>query len=146
MLNPGWSTRSVKSGMRLPSGTEVWLPRGTLERVAGEPESPSSGAAGAGSYTVRKGDTLSGIAEAHGTTIDRLRELNGLSAGSNLIRMGQELVVDSTPANTTHVVSSGETLIRIASSYGVRLVDLLSVNTLTMSSVIRPGQVLHIPH
>ena len=146
LLNPGWSTRSVKSGMRRPSGTEVWLPRGTLESVVEEPASPSSGAAGSGSYTVRKGDTLSGIAQTHGTTIDRLRELNGLSARSNLIRAGQELVVDSAPASTTHVVSRGETLIRIASSYGVRLVDLLSVNTLTMSSIIRPGQVLHIPH
>ena len=129
--------------MQLPSGTVVWLPRGTLERVA-------HGAASAwtpvpGSYTVRRGDSLSGIAAAHDMTLDQLRELNGLTARSSLIRVGQELVVDSAPARTEHVVSRGETLIRIASSYGVRLADLLSANTLTMSSIIRPGQVLHIP-
>jgi len=140
-INAGWSSRAVKSGMRLPSSTEVWLPKGTLEHAEASPSSPLEG-----SYTVRRGDTLSGIAAAHGMTIDRLRELNGLSAASSLIRGGQELVVTSAPASTVHVVSRGETLIRIASSYGVRLADLLSANTLTTSSIIRPGQVLHIPH
>ncbi len=139
-INPAWSSRAVKSGLRLPSGTEVWLPPGTLDRAA------LSAPAAQGSYIVQNGDTLSAIAAAHGTTIDRLRELNGLSVRSSLIRVGQELLVDSSPASTVHVVTPGETLIRIASSYGVRLVDLLSVNTLTMSSIIRPGQVLHIPH
>ena len=143
-INQGWSTRAVRNGMQLPSGTEVWLPRGTLERLADGAASPSSPVEG--SYTVRRGDTLSGIAAAYDMTIDQLRQLNGLTTRSSLIRVGQELAVDWVPARTVHVVSRGETLIRIASSYGVRLVDLLSANTLTMSSIIRPGQVLHIPH
>jgi len=90
-LNMGWSSRAVDNGLRLPTGTEVWLPRGTLERVAGR----------------RRGAAA--------------------------------------PAPQSHVVSSGETLGRIASSYGVRLSALLSANTLTTRSIIHPGQVLQIP-
>jgi membrane-bound lytic murein transglycosylase D len=33
-LNPGWSRRAVTKGLRLPVGTEVWLPKGTLESAA----------------------------------------------------------------------------------------------------------------
>jgi len=90
-LNMAWSSRAVDNGLRLPTGTEVWLPRGTLERVAGR----------------RRGAAA--------------------------------------PATQRHVVSSGETLGRIASSYGVRLSALLSANTLTTRSIIHPGQVLQIP-
>ncbi len=143
-INQGWSIRAIKNGIQLPTGTVVWLPRGTLERLADGALSPSGPLEG--SYTVVSGDSLSGIAAAHAMTLDQLRELNGLTARSSLIRIGQELVIEPAPARTVHVVSRGDTLIRIASSYGVRLVDLLSANTLTMSSIIRPGQVLHIPH
>ena len=42
------------------------------------------------SYTVRRGDTLSGIARRFGTTVDRLVEVNGVT-NPNLIRVGQTL-------------------------------------------------------
>ena len=42
------------------------------------------------SYTVRRGDTLSGIAQRFGTTVDRLVEVNGIS-NPNIIRVGQTL-------------------------------------------------------
>ena len=42
-------------------------------------------------YTVKRGDTLSSIAAANGTTVRRLKKANGLT--SNLIRVGQELVI-----------------------------------------------------
>lgn len=41
-------------------------------------------------YTVRKGDTLSGIAKAHGTTVKALADANDL-ADPNRISVGQEL-------------------------------------------------------
>lgn len=41
-------------------------------------------------YTVRRGDTLTGIARRFGTTVDRLVEVNGV-ANPNLIRVGQTL-------------------------------------------------------
>jgi hypothetical protein len=50
-------------------------------------------AAGRGSYRVREGDTLWGIARRHAVTVERLRAANGL-AGSR-IRPGQTLVIPS---------------------------------------------------
>ena len=43
-------------------------------------------------YTVQPGDTLSEIAEAHGTTYQHLAEINGIS-NPNLIRVGQVLKI-----------------------------------------------------
>jgi membrane-bound lytic murein transglycosylase D len=199
-LNPGWSERAVKSGLRLPSGVEVWLPKGTLEqKTARGPGGPTGDGV---YYTVQPGDSLSTIATAHGIGISRLRELNGLSSDASLIRAGQRLRVGHPsatmvhvvrPADTLseiardygvplselrghnglgpqeskirvgqelrvpgvagapapdrrHVVRRGETLGRIASRYGVRLVELLSENALSMQSIIRPGQILRVPN
>lgn len=53
-----------------------------------------------GTYTVQKGDTLSGIASKYGTTWQKLAELNSL-ANPNLITPGQVLkVTGSAPAPT----------------------------------------------
>lgn len=48
-------------------------------------------------YTVRKGDTLSGIAKAHGTTVEALASTNGIQ-NPNIIRVGQVLQI---PAKET---------------------------------------------
>ena len=135
----------MRNGLRLPVGTEVWLPRGTLERVAGR----RRGAASNGVYyTVQPGDTLSGIAEVHGIGLSHLRQFNEIERGNSLIHVGQQLQLPdgaTGPAERRHVVRRGETLGRIASSYGIGLTDLLSANTLTLRSIIHPGQVLQIP-
>jgi membrane-bound lytic murein transglycosylase D len=44
-------------------------------------------------YTVRPGDTLSQIAEAHGVGLSKLRGWNGISGNSSHIRVGQRLVI-----------------------------------------------------
>lgn len=48
-------------------------------------------ALGDGSYTVRKGDTLSAIAKRYGTTVAALKRANGLK--SDLILVGQRLIL-----------------------------------------------------
>ncbi len=47
---------------------------------------------GAGQYTVRSGDTLSGIAVRFGTTVKVLKQLNNID-NVQLIRVGQVLIV-----------------------------------------------------
>jgi LysM repeat protein len=42
-------------------------------------------------YTVKRGDTLSSIAAAYRTSVNKLKKANGLT--SSLIRVGQELVI-----------------------------------------------------
>jgi len=44
-------------------------------------------------YTVRSGDTLGQIAEAHGVGLSKLRRWNGIMSRSNYIRVGQRLVI-----------------------------------------------------
>ena len=44
-------------------------------------------------YTVRPGDTLGQIADAHDVGLSKLRRWNGLASRSNYIRVGQRLVI-----------------------------------------------------
>ena len=50
-------------------------------------------------YTVKNGDTLSGIAKAYGTTVDELVKINNI-ANRDLINVGQELQVPTTQTVT----------------------------------------------
>lgn len=59
---------------------------------AGSASSGGSKASGSKTYTVRKGDTLGKIARAHGTTVKKLCQLNGIRE-SKPIREGQKLKV-----------------------------------------------------
>jgi LysM repeat protein len=71
-----------------------------------------------------------------------------MSPGQNLIRSGQRLRVSARSSaidRAVHVVRTGDTLIRIAVNYGVRLADLLLHNGLRLESTIYPGQQIRIP-
>lgn len=62
------------------------------QRLAKEIQNTRQTAAASGSdnyYVVQSGDTLSVIAKAAGTTVSRLKQINGLS--SDIIRIGQKL-------------------------------------------------------
>ncbi len=149
-INPAWSHRAVSLGLSLPRGIEVWLPQGTLDRLAAAGKTPMLSPAGwvdaEGYYVVQRGDTLSDVALAHRMSVVELRDLNGMAAGQTLIREGQTLRVrGAEPGNTSHVVRRGDTLTRIAQVYRVRLSDLLRLNRLDMKSMIHPGQVIRIP-
>lgn len=113
-------------------------------------------------YTIKSGDTLSGIAGAHGVPTDALVSANGLGQNS-IIFPGQVIVlpaagsatapvvaavaVSSTSAVTPdrHTVVAGDTVDKIASAAGVTVKSMLEANGLGFSSVIYPGQVLSIP-
>ena len=108
-------------------------------------------------YTVARGDTLSGIATRYGTTVAALASANRI-ANPSLIRIGQVLTVPArgsgvaaapvaTTASTTtsYTVASGDTLGRIASTYGTTVAALASANGISNPSLIRIGQVLAVP-
>lgn len=52
-------------------------------------------------YTVQRGDTLSGIAVKHGMTLARIKELNPQIKNPNLIYAGQTIYVEGTSSSTT---------------------------------------------
>ena len=99
-------------------------------------------------HTVRRGDNLSFIAKRYGVSVNSLKRLNGLT-GRCLIKPGDKIKLpggSSTGTKSVHVVRRGDTLWEIAVAYGVRLSDLQHANSLTGSSVIRPGDRISIPN
>ena len=156
-LNPAWSSRTVRENRALPAGATVWVPADMLARIASAPggvaaawEGKTAPANGSDVHVVRSGESLSQIARRHGLSVAELRALNGLAAGADLIRPGQQLRVaaehqDSVLDRLIHVVRRGDTLMRIAMRYGVKLADLLAHNGLSPDSPIYPGQVIRIP-
>lgn len=111
-------------------------------------------------YTVRAGDTLSGISARTGVSVDALRRANGV--GSNdLIRTGQRLTIPtkssststststarrtSTAAGSGYSVRSGDTLSQIAQRRGVSLAALQAANPGINPSSLQVGQRLNLP-
>jgi len=149
-LNPAWTDRTVRNGRSLPAGLNVWLPRGTLERIADKghkPEYAVSGPVAAdGRYVVERGDTLSTIARRHKMNIAELRSLNGMNSRQSLIRVGQELeVVGGGQRVAFHVVRRGESLSSIASAYGSSTRSLRELNSIAAGNdIIQVGQRLRV--
>jgi len=97
-------------------------------------------------YTVKNGDTLSEIAEAHGVKMSEVMRWNGIRDASSLA-IGQKLTIQAASSSRTdwrsHTVRSGESLYLIASRYGVSVSDLKQWNRLG-DNTIHPGQSLRI--
>ena len=101
-------------------------------------------------YTVRRGDSLSKIAQANGATVRNLQRWNGLGNGTR-IRVGDRLYTSSgtrgsapLPATGYHTVRKGEYPEKIARAYGMKLDDFLQMNGLHRRSVIRVGERLRV--
>lgn len=98
---------------------------------------------GGGTYTVRRGDTLSSISQKFGVTVQDLRNRNTLVG--DRIDAGQVLVIEAAPPTATvYTVKAGDTLGRIASRHNTTVHALKRENALT-SDRIFPGQNLVIP-
>jgi membrane-bound lytic murein transglycosylase D len=107
-------------------------------------------------HTVRKGETVSGIAARYHTSPARIASLNNLSR-RNLIRVGQTLKLPGgvgAPAdgktatrssgNQTYVVRRGDNLAVIARRTGVTQRQLMAINSLENPDRIYPGQRLRL--
>lgn len=113
-------------------------------------------------HIVQPKQTLSTIAQAYGTTVNRLLALNNIKVDWPL-QTGQELIVHPgriTPSPTArpltpiekltpesdgkyyHVVESGQNLSRIADLYEISIFDLLEWNSMDMDANLQPEQKL----
>jgi N-acetylmuramoyl-L-alanine amidase len=143
--SPVWRQRFAGA---LVEGITQWFfdrpPRGTW--IAWQKE--HGGTVGPATYTVKRGDTLSQVAERFHISMALLKTTNNLR--SNDIQVGQTLklpVTGTTRAPTAfreHKISRGETLSQIAASYSVPMTVLRETNQLK-SDTIRVGQILKIP-
>ena len=126
---------------------------------AAGPRAPASGT----TYVVQTGDNLSRIALKYNVTLATLMSANGI-ANPNLIYVGQSLTIPgssytppvvaptATPAGTTpsssqatYVVRSGDTLGRIAQSFGISYLALAAANGILDPNLIYVGEQLTIP-
>ncbi len=103
-------------------------------------------------YTVKRGDTLSGIGKKYGVSYKTLMSWNNLKSTS--IRVGQKLKVKGSTytskstskkstTTSTYTVKRGDTLSGIGKKYGVSYKTLMSWNHLK-STNIRVGQKLKV--
>jgi len=162
------------------AGTTLTLPGGssggTTELVStttgtssgsGGSDSGQSGSAGAGgSYVVKPGDTLSGIAAQAGTTVGQLAAANGIShrnfllAGTTLTLPGGSSgsgggsggsgggtteMVSTTTGGGSYVVRPGDTLSGIAAQAGTTVGQLAAANGISNRNVLLAGMTLTLP-
>ena len=95
-------------------------------------------------YIVKKGDTLYGIANKYGISVDELKAINNLT--SNNLSVGQvlqipEIIEEDVPNENIYIVKSGDTLYSIANKYGMSVQELKDLNKLT-SNTLSIGQQL----
>ena len=100
-------------------------------------------------YTVKAGDTLYGIANKYGLTVNELKSINNLSTSA--LSIGQVLNLKKSNDNnfsnaegTTYIVKKGDTLYAISRYFGLTIDEIKNANNLT-SNVLKVGQVLKMP-
>jgi membrane-bound lytic murein transglycosylase D len=134
------------SGNRIVAGRYLVVdPDGRASSSSG-----SSAPSGSGSYSIRRGDTLAGIAQRHGVSIAQLRAWNGLRG--NHIVAGRRLVVGekrSVPSSSSETVATrtpntaaakyrvraGDNLASIGQRFDVSVAELMSWNNLRSTNI-----------
>ncbi|AOC90394.1 LysM peptidoglycan-binding domain-containing protein [Bacillus sp. L381] len=110
-----------------------------------------AGAASAQTIKVKKGDTLWGLSNQYGTSINSIKSENKLK--SDIIYIGQTLSINgksssgsnsgSKSSSSTYKVVKGDSLWKIANKYKMSVNQLKSLNGLK-TDLIRIGQVLKV--
>ena len=95
-----------------------------------------------GSYKVRSGDSLGGVAQRLGLSVDTLISFNGIRR-ARALTSGMDLKVPNADG-LAYTVRRGDTLRAIAARHGVSLESLVDWNALE-SDVIKAGQALFLP-
>ena len=101
-----------------------------------------------GTYVVKSGDTLWGIAKKLGVTVDKLKRYNNLI--SNSLSIGQILLIpeeekeEPSGEYKLYTVKSGDNLYKIANANNITVKELMDYNNLSTNN-LQVGQTLLIP-
>lgn len=93
-------------------------------------------------YVIKRGDTLSSIADRYGTTVNALEDANELDHPDRLV-VGQTLVIPI--IGQFYFVKSGESLYSIAQKFGMTYQELAQVNNISAYNMLPVGFRLYIP-
>ncbi|MDN6718534.1 MAG: LysM peptidoglycan-binding domain-containing protein, partial [Lactococcus lactis] len=131
-LGVNWKTLASKNGLSSPY---TLYPGQKLNYGSG------SGSSGNKTYTVKSGDTLSGIGSKLGINWKTIANLNGLSKPYTLYP-GQKLKYKggSGGGSKTYTVKSGDTLSGIGAKLGIKWTTLANKNGLKKPYTLYPGQ------
>ena len=97
-----------------------------------------SGLSNVNTYVVSKGDTLYSIAKKFGTSIDKIKDANGII--NNMISVGDKLIIPFKD-DMTYVVKAGDTLYSIARKFNTTVSELKRLNNL-VDDVLSVGKIL----
>lgn len=92
-------------------------------------------------YIVKSGDTLYGIAQKYGISVDDLKKANNLT--NNTLSIGQSLIIPSVDKES-YIVQAGDTLYSIARKFDTSVSAIVELNNLA-TNVLSVGQKLLIP-
>ncbi|HEU5304428.1 MAG TPA: LysM peptidoglycan-binding domain-containing protein, partial [Gemmatimonadales bacterium] len=154
--NPKAKSRRLRIGQRLvvPTGG---VPSTKVARRMAEPV-VAAGTKARAFHRVKRGETISEIADEYGVSQRELLTWNGLDARGR-IRAGQRIRLAAPPESSaslaaqvppttgerTHIVRRGETLTGLARRYGVSVQALRTANGLRENDTLKAGAALRIP-
>jgi len=143
------TVQSVKEANRLTNANRISI--GQKLVIPGAKKSLSAGSSANSSspqsttHIIRKGETLTEIAQAYRVSVSAIRSANTIS-NANRITVGQKLIIPAgTPQYTSYTIRSGDNLSDIANSYGVSVSSITRLNGIRNASRISVGQVIKIP-
>lgn len=152
--NPGIKANAIRVGQTIMIPRSSEAPPVAVSTPAASAARTRSAPVNGTIYKVKPGDNLSRIASRQGLTVANLKVANGLA--SDVIRVGQELVIPATRKSSAALVSqqhrgpkvtvkAGDSLSEIAAVYNVSPTELMRLNNISDPSLIRIGQVILIP-
>ncbi len=141
------AANNLKKGETLKLGTVLAVPQNTYfpdKKIV--------------KHTIKSGETLFTIARKHKTSVDKVRESNGLKLDDTL-KVGKVLTIAENTYFPTegkkqapkpskiakHTIKSGETLFTIARKYGSSVKDVREKNGLKLNDTLALGKVLLVP-
>lgn len=92
-------------------------------------------------YTVQRGDTLWNLSIRFNTTVDAIKRYNNLT--SDMLSIGQQLIIPNTENIITYTVRSGDTLWILSNRFNTTVDAIKALNGLT-SNLLSIGQILKI--
>jgi membrane-bound lytic murein transglycosylase D len=138
-LNLHWREPALNGRSRLPGGTTVWLPAGSLTRVASLPPAYDE--------RIRVASTAATLSTSSGSNPGKASAERRQASGSPVASAASPTVAEpaAKPAPKYHVVKPDETLYRVAVSNGISVEKLRQLNRLGPNeNTIRVGQRLRV--